>query len=677
MNDSWDNPEESGFLKALTQRWSAWREHRRILAAERRELRRFEKEEKQTRDGMPAQSRDMPKPSARSYGSAETQSDNETVVSRVRVLPEDRTTGFDAPPGEGGLFAQWREAARMRQEIRKERKAIEGELRKGFANPKRLDGPDDEFAVGGTRHGAADQDENLKFSFSRLISTLWSELIYLRVPQWLAAIVPSIVFLLTAVIPAVTNTTASAATQRLKYSAKWQELVKSETWKAAELCGTRLLESGPFNVDDDFRYFDCLMKTGNEEKAVRFLLSRESQVRSADLAKYRYRLAEQLFKLPDFSRRPGLRNLAFGKLRESTAGPLPEKDEEKARQMLANVAIIQGNFDAAEAYLEPIASRSPFIAADLLFLKFNRASDDELGQIRSAASGLLVNIDTGRPVESLGELSALRARMRLLMILDREKEARSWLGKVENLSVEDRKGIALELEKLSLLTEGRKKPVKAEVLWARLQPLLESEPNNQAWLRLALGIWARDERKPGSPLDRWVRERLQSDSADIEFLRQGSMAAHMNGRWDDSRAFYRKVLERQPNDVSALNNLSGLLYKFPPRDLEESLRLVDKALELAPRNLVILETKGQILARMGKFDEAREILVSTIPALPREWNLHNTLAQIYERQGDTRNAAAHRNILSTLPKPTDADRYAVLADFVKDTPKNAAQGGRR
>ena len=119
------------------------------------------------------------------------------------------------------------------------------------------------------------------------------------------------------------------------------------------------------------------------------------------------------------------------------------------------------------------------------------------------------------------------------------------------------------------------------------------------------------------------------------------------------------------------------MYKFPPRDLDESLRLVEKALELAPKNLVILETKGQVLARMGRFDEAREILLRTIPALPKEWNLHNTLAQIYDREGDTRNASAHRNLLKTIPKPTDADRYAVLSDFVKDTPKNAARGDRR
>lgn len=677
MNDSWDNPEESGFLKALTHRWNAWREHRRILAAERNELRRLEAEERQARDVAPARIRDLPKSSASSYGSAETRSDDETVITRDRTRSEDRETSFDFPPGGGGLFGQWREAARMRQEIRKERKAIEGELKNGFANPKRIDGPEDDFAVGRTSHGAADEDENVKFSTSRLISTLWYELNDLRIPQWLAAIVPSIVFLLSAVIPALTDASASSAAHLRKYAFKWPALINSGTWKAAELCGSRLLQGGPFDIDDDFRYFDCLMNTGNEAKAVRFLLSRETQVRSADLAKFRYRLAERLTQLPDFSRNPGLRNLAFAKLRESTAGPLPEKDEEKARQMLANVAIMQGNFDSAEGFLEPIASRSPFIAADLLFLKFNRASDNELGQIRSAASSLLVNIDTGRRVESFGELSALRARLRLLMILDRENEARSWLGKIDNLSEEDQKAIALELEKLSLLTEGRKKPVKAEVLWSRLQPLLESEPNNQAWLRLALGIWAREQQRPGNSLDRWVRERLQSDSADIEFLRQGSLATHMNGRWDDSRAFYRKVLERQPDDVSALNNLSGLMYKFPPRDLDESLRLVERALELAPRNLVILETKGQVLARMGRFDEARDILVRTIPALPKEWNLHNTLAQIYERQGDSQNAIAHRNILKTIPKPMDADRYAVLADFVKDSPKNTAPESRR
>ncbi len=677
MNDSWDNPEGSGFFRSLSDRWNAWREHRRMLSAERRELRRFEAEERKARDGVNPEILEKAKPQARAFARDESRADEEVVVRRIPGQPDEDHPRFDAPSGEGGLLSQWREAARMRRQIRDERKAIAGEMRSGFANPRQAAGPEEDFAVGGARHGAEDQDQNLKFSLRRLLGELWFDLKDLRIPQWLAAMVPAIGFLVAVVIPSLSESEAKAAAHFRDYAEKWPVLVGKGNWKEAELCGVRVLRSGTFGVDDDFRYFECLTNTGNEAQAVRFLLSRESQVRSTELAKFRFRLAEEIARLPDIARRPGLRNLAYAKLRESVAGPLPRKDEEKARQMLANVAILQGNFDAAASFLEPIASSSPFIAADLLFLKFNQASDQELGQIRSAASGLLVNIDTATGNQALGEMQALRARLRLLMIMDREKEARAWLGTLKQLSDEDRKNISLELEKLSLLTEGRKKPVKAENLWARLQPLLESEPNNQAWLRLALGIWARDVRQPGSALDRWVRERLQSDSTQIEFLRQGSLAAHMNGRWDESRAFYRKLLEREPDDVSALNNLSGLMYKFPPRDLNESLRLVDKALELAPKNLVILETKGQVLARMGKYDEARDILVRTIPALPKEWNLHNTLAQIYERNGDTKNASAHREILKSIPKPTDADKYAVLADFVKEMRSAVAPNGRR
>jgi hypothetical protein len=50
--------------------------------------------------------------------------------------------------------------------------------------------------------------------------------------------------------------------------------------------------------------------------------------------------------------------------------------------------------------------------------------------------------------------------------------------------------------------------------------------------------------------------------------------------------------------------------------------------------------------------------------LPREWNLHNTLAQIFERTGEDKKAAAHRSALANIAKPADADVYGDLADYL-------------
>lgn len=664
MNDSWDDPESKGFFGGLTGRWRAWRDYRRMMAEERREIRRIESGARDGHEGFETDFGVSEKSKARSYESRAESDDENEVVTRVRKLPEASSADFDDRPEARGLMAQWRQAAEMRRNVREERRAIEKELQAGESGPSRAAGSEDEFGVGASRLGVQDQDESQKFSLRNFIAAIWFDLVRLRLPQWAVATVPALIMLFGIVVPALSESDTRSSANLRSYAEKWPGLIAGDSWKEAELCGARLITSDSFGVDDAFRYFESLANLGDMNRAVRYLISRETTIRSSDLARYRFRLAEKLSTLPSLSARPAIRNLIFTKVRESLSGPLPEADELKARQLLANNAIARGDFPTAIELLEPLSNRSPLFGADLQFLKFNIASEEDLVRIRSAASTFLVAIDT-RMANQEPDLQTIQSRLRLLMILDREKEARSWFESLTHLNAVQRKAMGLELEKISLLTEGRKRPANVETLWARLKPLLESEPNNKAWNRLALGLWASSPPSPDSPMDRWVREKLKAPSIDPDFLREGCLAAHLNARWDDSRIFYHKLLEQDPNDVSALNNLSGMMYKFPPRDLNESLRLVDRALELAPKNLVILETRGQVLARLGRFSEARDVLVRTLPALPKEWNLHNTLAQIYDREGDTRNAQAHRDILKSITKPRDAERYENLADFVE------------
>lgn len=668
MNDSWDEFENRGFFRNLRFRWRAWREHRKMIAEERREIRRIETEGKALREVQdpeigvsstavreirPAKDKDSRQPS-------ESQ-----IVTR---LPESREES-DRRPGKGGLMEQWRLSAEMRHQIRKERKAISSDLHSEVAP----DASEDDFAVGGKRHGSDTPDTADRVTTGMLLGGLWDELLRLKIPQWLVAMTPSIAMLVSVIIPAATDVETRAAEHVSQLAGMWPGKIAAGAWKEAEICGTRVLQSGVFGIEDDFRYFDCLRNTRDLNHAVFFLRSQETRVPVSDLAKFRYRLAERLAQLPNAATMPALQNFVLTKLRESLNGPLTLDQEIKARQILASSVIVQGDFAGAVRYLEPIANQSPSVAADLLFIRYNQASDQELAQITATAAELLVNLETRNQAQVWSDVRNIESKLRLLMILDRASEASQWLNSLKNLDAETRQAMVTELNKHSLISEARKRPVRAEVIWTRLQPLIEQEPNNPTWARLALQIWVNGEAAPGSPVDRWVRARLDSDSADPVFLREGSMIAHLGGRWPEARAFYARLIEKEPRDASALNNLAGLMYKFPPRDLNESLRLVDRALEVAPTNLIILETRGQILARMGRLDEARQILEKALPVLPREWNLHNTIAQLYDRLGETKNAAAHRSILETIPKPKDSDDYANLSDFLNDRPKRAAE----
>ena len=253
------------------------------------------------------------------------------------------------------------------------------------------------------------------------------------------------------------------------------------------------------------------------------------------------------------------------------------------------------------------------------------------------------------------------------MMMDQEPALRGWIAALPKLSNEEKVKWSKEIDQLSLAAEIKRKPIREDYVWQKLLPLIELDPDNMLWCRIATTLWAAPKSDKNAEAFQWVQKHIESGKASANFMRQASMSAHMQARWDLARPIYRKIVEQNPDDMASTNNLAGVLYKFPPYEYEEALKLIDRVVAKTPDNLGILETKGQILARMGRLDESKVILEKCLPILPNEWNLHNTLAQIYEIQGQKSRALAHRDRLSNLRKPSNAP----LVDNIREVDGSA------
>jgi tetratricopeptide (TPR) repeat protein len=240
------------------------------------------------------------------------------------------------------------------------------------------------------------------------------------------------------------------------------------------------------------------------------------------------------------------------------------------------------------------------------------------------------------------------------MIEGREAELRQWLAGLEGLTLTQKQTWSKEIDQISLANEMKRTPVDVGKVWVKLLPLLESNPDNLLWNRMATMIWAMPVGKRNEEAFAWVQKRLESSQVNLDFLRQAALAGHTAGAWQTVRPIYERLVSRDPNDVAALNNLAGIYYKFPPYNYPLGLEMINKAITLAPDNIGIQETKAQILARMGKTDEAKSILERCLVVFPNEWNIHNTLAQIYQLEGQNTRASAHRERLQSLKKPINA-----------------------
>ena len=78
---------------------------------------------------------------------------------------------------------------------------------------------------------------------------------------------------------------------------------------------------------------------------------------------------------------------------------------------------------------------------------------------------------------------------------------------------------------------------------------------------------------------------------------------HLQGRYEEEVALYRVIAGLNPGSFSFLNNMAWTLSEGLGRH-DEALARIDEAIRRIGRTAELLDTRGVILARLGRFDEA-------------------------------------------------------------------------
>jgi cellulose synthase operon protein C len=100
-----------------------------------------------------------------------------------------------------------------------------------------------------------------------------------------------------------------------------------------------------------------------------------------------------------------------------------------------------------------------------------------------------------------------------------------------------------------------------------------------------------------------AKATLTLNPADVELqLALGDLLSWA-GRWQEALAIYREVLQTEPNNIIALNNLAMVLA-LSRRELDTALKAVEQAiLYFGPRDF-LLDTRGVVLLASGKAEAA-------------------------------------------------------------------------
>ena len=111
------------------------------------------------------------------------------------------------------------------------------------------------------------------------------------------------------------------------------------------------------------------------------------------------------------------------------------------------------------------------------------------------------------------------------------------------------------------------------------------------------------------------------------------------GRNDDAVALLKKVLQTDPNNALALNDLGYYMVEHDDH-VEDALVMIQRAVKAEPKNASYLDSLGWAYFKLGKLDEAERYLTNAVGLGSPSATIQEHLGDVYERQGKVEQARA-------------------------------------
>jgi tetratricopeptide (TPR) repeat protein len=132
---------------------------------------------------------------------------------------------------------------------------------------------------------------------------------------------------------------------------------------------------------------------------------------------------------------------------------------------------------------------------------------------------------------------------------------------------------------------------------------------------------------------------LNADRGNVELLMAVAVQHVTRNDSEEAIRLFQRVVQLQPRNTLALNNLATLFAEQPER-LEDAQKYVEQAIEVEGRNPALLDTLGTILVRAGKYDQAVAALEESVAASASDPRYYFHLAVAYESAGRATDASS-------------------------------------
>jgi tetratricopeptide (TPR) repeat protein len=141
---------------------------------------------------------------------------------------------------------------------------------------------------------------------------------------------------------------------------------------------------------------------------------------------------------------------------------------------------------------------------------------------------------------------------------------------------------------------------------------------------------AGDDKDLASRAQPAIAAALDADRNNVELLMSIAVRQVTMGNYDEAIKLFRRVLELQPNNTLALNNLATLLSERPDQ-LAEARACVERAIAIVGRSPALLDTLGTIEIRAGRPEQAIADLEEAVAGTASDPRYYFHLAVAYQR----------------------------------------------
>lgn len=166
---------------------------------------------------------------------------------------------------------------------------------------------------------------------------------------------------------------------------------------------------------------------------------------------------------------------------------------------------------------------------------------------------------------------------------------------------------------------------------------------------------------------RLFRRGIEADPSSGALWINLGVALARNGQGADAEEVYRLVLDREPHNLSALNNLAAL--QASRGKVEEASDLSARLASYRRANPYYMYLRGESLLRDGDYEGAERALAAALRKLPNEADFH--LAMARAQVGLGRQAAARTSLDSALElaaTESERARYEAIGEELLGEP---------